>query len=407
MSIKRLCIAILSLGLGLALAGAAQATQLQFSLVGGGGQIHIGNGLALPIQQAATPGQTGTVFPPLGVPVRTGPAPLIAGTIVKSLKSTAGGKQGYQRRLSVPVGVLSKAAGQTTVGVKFSNPNLFAVGTNLKFTWPAAPAVLSTGAAVGGGGTGVATISAHGGSMTYSNALGKRFGGPAHFALSPGAPAGDFPQAPVTIWLKVNLATPACTHSAPFFGGPPATPNTACVAGVVLANPTGLAGPGGVSTLSLTTMGAAVGGPNVALAKLGTSPLGTLLPGLAPPVVTKPYPFPAATNPLIPPNNNATSRPGPWTTGNIVITNAAATPAETFTLSGKDSRTANGAGTIQFVSGALSSRAATGGNANRGWLRLVLTSPQPVPAMSPLGLAAMAGLLLLTAGYVMRRRLFA
>jgi hypothetical protein len=404
MASQRLFAALLSLALGLT-AGSAQA--LDFSLTGGGGQLHIGNGLALPIQQANTVLETGTNFPALGVPVRPGQPPVLVGTVMQPLIDV-GTKQGYQRRLIVPAGVFSKAAGQTTVGVKFSNPNLFAVGTNLQFVWPAVEREFSTGNAVGGGGTGTATVSGHGGVMTYSNALGNRFGGPAHFLLSPGAPAGDFLQAPITIWLKVNGATPACTHSHPtFFGGPAATPGTACVAGIVLANPTGLAGAGGVSTTSVFTVGATIPGANVAIARIGTSPRGTLLPGLVPPVVTKPYPLPAAVNPGIPPNNNATSRPGPWTTGQIVIQNSAASPAETFTLSGKDARTAGGGGSIQMVSGALSSRLATGANANRGWVRLELTPVAGVPSMSVLGLATTAGLMLLTAGCVLRRRIFA
>jgi hypothetical protein len=69
----------------------------------------------------------------------------------------------------------------------------------------------------------------------------------------------------------------------------------------------------------------------------------------------------------------ATSKPGPWTTGKVIIANpAAAGGAETFTLSGKDSRGANGAGEIHMVAGSLSTRNATGVNANRGWLRLNL-----------------------------------
>ena len=62
-----------------------------------------------------------------------------------------------------------------------------------------------------------------------------------------------------------------------------------------------------------------------------------------------------------------------------------------------------------MVSGAVSSRQTSKGNANRGWVKLVLV-PKHVaglPALSPAGLAATAGLLLRTAGYAMRRRLFA
>ncbi len=403
MSPKRilLCIAFLLLALGL-VAGTAQARH-KFSLVAGsGGQIHIGNGLALPIQQAATVGQTGTVFPPLGIGVKPGPAPIITGTILKPLIDV-GTKQGYQRRLVVPTGVLSRPAAQTTVGVKFSNPTLFAVGTNLKYTWPAAQAVFSTGAAVGGGGTGPTIVTGHGGSMTYSNALGKRFGGPASFTLSGGAAAGDFAHAPVTIWIKVNATTPACTHTNALFGGP----DPGCVVGVLLAKPTGIAGQGGNPATSVTTPGTPVGGANVAIARLGNNPRGTLLPGLAPPVVTKPYPLPVLTNPLLPVTNMATSRPGPWTTGTLVITNVAATPAETFTLKGKDSRTERGGGVIQMVSGALATRSFTGANANRGWVRLVFPIESQVPSISPLGLTALVGLLLLAFGYATRRRIFA
>ena len=93
-------IAILLLALGL-VAGTAQATH-QFSLVGGGGQIHIGNGLALPIQQAATVLQTGTVFPPLGIGVRAGDAPVITGTVDKPL-IVVGEKRGWQRMLAASI----------------------------------------------------------------------------------------------------------------------------------------------------------------------------------------------------------------------------------------------------------------------------------------------------------------
>jgi hypothetical protein len=73
-------------------------------------------------------------------------------------------------------------------------------------------------------------------------------------------------------------------------------------------------------------------------------------------------------------------------------------------LTGKDARNASGAGVIQMVSGAMSQRTTTFDNANRGWVRLELVALPGVPSMSPVGLAATAGLLLLAAGYVMRRR---
>ena len=66
----------------------------------------------------------------------------------------------------------------------------------------------------------------------------------------------------------------------------------------------------------------------------------------------------------------------------------------------------DGKGTISLVSGAISNRQVSGPNANRGWIRLnLMRSPEPgVPALSPVALAATAGLMLLAAGYAMRRR---
>jgi hypothetical protein len=80
---------------------------------------------------------------------------------------------------------------------------------------------------------------------------------------------------------------------------------------------------------------------------------------------------------------------------------------EKFTITGRDSRTSRGAGTIQFVSGSLSTRVVTMENANRGWLTLTMVGPFGVPALSPATLGVMAGLMLLAAGYAMRRRIFA
>jgi hypothetical protein len=61
-----------------------------------------------------------------------------------------------------------------------------------------------------------------------------------------------------------------------------------------------------------------------------------------------------------------------------------------------------------MVAGALSSRAASGPNANRGWLRLVLGTfdADEVPSMSLVGMATTVALILLVFGYTMRRRLF-
>ena len=84
----------------------------------------------------------------------------------------------------------------------------------------------------------------------------------------------------------------------------------------------------------------------------------------------------------------ATSRGFPCTTGAITISqpNALGLP-EKFHITGMDERV-NGVGTISLVSGALSDRAFSGPNANRGWLRLTL--PEPGAAV---GVAAALGML--------------
>jgi len=405
MPIKRLAVwiaAILLLSPGLATANR------KFSVTGqSGAQNHIGNGLALPIQAAIPQPTNPTVFPPLLIPVAAGPAPVLSGTISKPLltaMATPSGpvtKSGYQRQLNLPTGVLKKTGGTLVrVGVKFSNPTVFAVATNLVYDWPAAPAVFSNGAAVAT--TTVASPFAAGGSLTYTNTLGARFGGPAAFAISAGTPLGLFPASPVTVYAKINTITPPCTF--PITNGMGA----GCVAGILLAAPTGVGAIGGASTMTVMTPGVPIPGANIAAVKLGTTPLGTLLPGTFHTAGTAmiPLPFLAAMGAI--PTNMASSQAGPWTTGQVVISAPmAGGMGEKFTLSGKDSRTQSGAGTIQLVAGSVSVRFASGPNANRGWLRLNLTGIPPVPSMSPVGLTAMVALMLLGFGYAMRRRIFA
>ena len=102
-------------------------------------------------------------------------------------------------------------------------------------------------------------------------------------------------------------------------------------------------------------------------------------------------------------SNGAISYGAPWTTGRITVSNLAASPVETFILSGSDLRTpVSGLGTISLVSGALSIRSLSGPNANRGWLNLEVIAA--VPALPPGALAAATGLLALTGGYLLHRR---
>jgi len=138
--------------------------------------------------------------------------------------------------------------------------------------------------------------------------------------------------------------------------------------------------------------------PGIGFGKFGASPAGT---------VTYFSFTPNATMSGF--TNQASSAGFPWTTGMLTISHPlAAGVGEVFTITGMDDRTAGGAGTIQLVAGSLSNRATSGPNANRGWVRLVLAPRnQEVPALSPAGLAAAAGLMLLAGGYAVRRRLFA
>ena len=268
MPLKRLAVGIAAAFLvsTLGLATSAQAIK-RFTVSGGGGQTHIGNGLMIPIQAAAGPGTTGTMFPNLRIPVNG--VPIVTGTVTKPIQ-TAGTKMAYQRRLNVPAGVLRISPAKTTVGVKFSNPTVFAVQTNLQGQWPAAAAVFSTGNAVAT--TTIGPI--FGGTMTYSNALGTRFGGAAQFAItSADPPTGPdlFPTAPVTVWIKINGTTPPCTH--PAQGGGAA----GCVAGAILAVPGPVGAIGAASTVTIMTPGVVIPGLNIAAMKMGAVPLGTLL----------------------------------------------------------------------------------------------------------------------------------
>jgi hypothetical protein len=100
----------------------------------------------------------------------------------------------------------------------------------------------------------------------------------------------------------------------------------------------------------------------------------------------------------------------PWTTGRVQVTNPTATtiapPSGTMlTLTGMDARTAMGAGNIVMVAGALTKRQ----NAGTTYMHLDIINmtlvPGEVPSLSMGGYAAAATLLLLAAGYMLRRRI--
>jgi len=370
----------------IALALGGTATAVDYFVSGGGGQLAIGNGLPLPIQVvppdvATTP--TGTKeenawnanrFPPLLVPVDG--TPIITGT---------------PNNLVIPPGVLKKAADTVTLGVFAANDTLYAVRTNLAYSWPAAQATFSTQWRTGAATVTYSAPAAIGGTITYKDAPTGRFGGPANFRITGGVdgPQSLIPGVPVTVFAVAvpGPGNPPCTHTA--LGGP----NPACVAALVPANPNDLAVVGGAISSTGTTMGVAPV-PGIVVGKFGADPLGTVE------FVT----FTPAGNPGA--TNNAQSVGYPWTAGQIVISApAAAGTPEFFTLSGRDDRLPDGRGTVQLVAGGLSARSLSDPNGNRGWLSLTLLPTDAVPTMNEWARIATMGLIVaLTVGFLVLNR---
>jgi len=72
---------------------------------------------------------------------------------------------------------------------------------------------------------------------------------------------------------------------------------------------------------------------------------------------------------------------------------------------GSDARTPLGAGTLSLVAGGLSFRTTTAGTTPvASFQKVKLTLGAPIPSLSPAGLAAAASLLLLAAGWALRRQ---
>lgn len=356
--------------IALAWGSSAQAQQL-LSLTGNsGGELQIGTGLPLPVGTQGiflggqTPGDAQN-FPPLLVPPVPG----------KGIFETTNGA------LQFPAGVLSRPAPGVPVPIAVfpSNPAVFQVATSIDYQWPAASATLAPN-----GGPGNATLTTGGGGNAFYTAGPSAFGGAAQFAIAPGSGAGSARLGPNGLGVA-----PIASVWINFAGGAPATVMAVAVVGA--SAPDGLAQPGApVASPAATTMFGpppdGFGAVNVtdgagnpvccAVGPAGTIvssvfpifPLGTAVPGLS--------------------NGVTASKGFPWTTGTITLSQPAASPPEIFFMAGTDMRVA-GEGNIQLVSGALSLRALSGPNANRGWLSLTL--PEPTAAMGAMGALAMLG----------------
>jgi hypothetical protein len=99
----------------------------------------------------------------------------------------------------------------------------------------------------------------------------------------------------------------------------------------------------------------------------------------------------------------------PFTTGTILAqqsTNTAA-GADYFTVTGSDARTPRGIGNITLVAGGLALRtnnANPGGAAGGSVDTISITISEKAPSISGVGLAAAALMMVLAAGYGLRRR---
>jgi hypothetical protein len=341
------------------------SAQTYYSITGGGGQFQIGDGLPLPIQPFFTyfgaPIGTMTKFPPLLIPVNKDPA--------KALVRQTGSSPA---RIKVPPGALARVpAAPKVLGLAKANPNVFQVRTKISFSAPAKGPGTKTLRKDGVRTKNVTFAGSPAGSAIFYSGSTHRFGGPAQMRIAALSKIG--------VWVNPGAMLP-CKH--PAFGGA----NSTCIALKVPAHPMTLAAPGGAMThKGVVTAGTTVttpGGPATNPGVVAVSIPNTT--GL----IAKSAPA-KATGTL---TNMATSVGFPWTTGMIVISQPSAFGSETrFTITGMDSRTPKGAGTISLVAGALSDRKLTGPNANRAWMRYSLPEPGRLVQLA----AAVAALALL------------
>jgi len=434
---------VFALSLVLGWGGTAQA---QFLLTGNSGaELQIGTGLPLPVGTAGiflggmtpmnggtscgmgpggcsiSPDGPGTAFwPPLliprnnniatsgspGAPGRGEPGPSATQTVLQTLGTPQGGAM-----LIPPSAFIRPAPGAPApIAVFPTNPAVFQVATTIDFGWPAPAATLTVGTPGGtamvvvpgtvtlapGGGPGPAVLGTGlvGGVITYSGGT-KAFGGAGLFAIAagPGAAGGRVPPnaggalAVASVWINFKGALPTGVMTVGVVGA--SNPNGIGAPGGSVAAPTGTTMFGPVLNGAMTMVNG-IGIVNVPVGGVGCTmfcvgPAGTIPSSFQPGAAF--------------PSNMVTGSKGfPWTTGLVTISQPGAVPPEIFFLSGTDMRVA-GVGNVSLVSGALSARALSGPNANRGWVSLTL--PEPAAALGAAGALGMLGLL---HGLVRRRR---
>jgi hypothetical protein len=323
------------------IAGAANANY--FSIAGGGAQFQIGDGLPIPIQINKTPmgGPIGTMtkFPPLLIPANPDQA--------KRLVTQTGSNPA---QLKLPPGVLLRVpAAPNTIFSKQGQ-----IKTKFSFSGPAAKLGTMTFKKNGWRSGPVSFAGAPSGAVAFYSGSTNRFGGPAQVslgALSKGK------------WIHPGAKVP-CKH--PDFGGLQVT----CVAQKVVWKPMSLVAAGG---------GMISGGGKVTAGTVVTTPGGTTMPGTVDASITtsgRIAQSKAAPKTFGGIDDKASSIGFPWTTGKVVLSQPSAVGViEKFTITGKDSRTPMGAGTLSLVAGALSDRKFSGPNANKAWARFSLPEP--------------------------------
>ena len=347
----------------------ASSAQSYYSVTGGGGQTQIGDGLPLPIQVNRTPMGgpigTGALFPPLLIPVNPK-------AVIKQTGSAPA-------QMKLPPGVLRRIpAAPKVIGLAANNPKVLQVKTRISFSGPANIKGSRTFKKNGFRTKAVSFGGAPAGAVAFYSGSINRFGGASQMRIAVLSEIG--------VWLNVGVMLP-CKH--PAFAGAQAS----CLAPLVPAYPASLAAAGGAMTMAgVVTAGVTVTTPGAPPAK---SP-GVVV--LSVPNSTGLIAKSANAKNTGTLTNMATSVGFPWTTGKIVLSQPSALAAfEKFTLTGMDSRTAMGAGTISLVSGALSNRKLSGPNSNKSWARY--TMPEPGAA-----LGAAAALATLALGHALAQR---
>ena len=239
----------------------------------------------------------------------------------------------------------------------------------------------------GGGFGGVSQALLGGGGLVTTAAMGFGFGSPIFQAgqeLFGGGMGGMTPQAPGGPYgfTDVNMLNGAV------YTQPKTAPTTVGTISAAQAGPY-VTSMGGLTSCPSTTMGGAY--PNIPL----TGSLACVLGSTMAPLKTA--------------GSGTTSNTGfPFTTGTVLVQQTTNVPGNSFfTIAGSDARTPKGIGNITLVAGGLAERtnnANPGGSAGGSVDVISITISEKTPSMSAAGFAAAALLMVLGAGYALRRR---